>query len=91
MTNDQPWIVYIVIQQERHSLSAYKCESNCVGIPEDKPGLKGFCILTFKVQYHNGPDMRKVKKLPRAAFWGEKFPQKCVIHDLFQFMTKGHI
>ena len=21
-------------------------------------------------------DMRKVKKLPRAAFWGEKFPQK---------------
>ena len=38
-----------------------------------------------------GPaDMRKVKKLPRAAFSGEKFPQKCVIHDCFQFMTKGH-
>ena len=36
-------------------------------------------------------DMRKVKKLPRAAFWGEKFPQKCVIHDCFQFTTKGHI
>ena len=33
-------------------------------------------------------DMRKVKKLPRAAFWGERFPQKC---DCFQFMTKGHI
>ena len=30
-------------------------------------------------------------KLPRAAFWGDKFPQKCVIHDSFQFMTKGHI
>ena len=29
-------------------------------------------------------DMRKVKKLPRAAFWGDKFPQKCVIQ-------KGHI
>ena len=26
------------------------------------------------------PDMRKVKKLPRAAFWGEKFPQKRMIH-----------
>ena len=36
-------------------------------------------------------DMRKVKKLPRAAFWVENFPQKCVIYDCFQFMTKGHI
>ena len=36
-------------------------------------------------------DMRKVTKLTRAAFWGEKCPQKCVIHDCFQFMTKGHI
>ena len=32
--------------------------------------------------------MRKVKKLPRAAFLGEKFPQKCVIYDCFQFMKK---
>ena len=35
-------------------------------------------------------DMRKVKKLPRAAFWGEKFPQKCVLHYCFQFTTKGN-
>ena len=34
-------------------------------------------------------DMRKVKKLPQAAFWGEQFSQKCVIQDCFQFMTKG--
>ena len=36
-------------------------------------------------------DMKKVKKIQRTAFWGEKFLQKCVIPDCFQVMTKGHI
>ena len=39
----------------------------------------------------NTADMRKVKNLPRAAFWGEKFPQKCVNRDCLKFMTKGPI
>ena len=45
----------------------------------------------FMEIFERKADMRKVKKLPRAAFLGEKFPQMCVIHDCFQFVTKGHI
>ena len=43
----------------------------------------------FLLQYDHilRADMRKMIELPRAAFWGEKFPQKCMIHDCFQFMT----
>ena len=47
--------------------------------------------VSGSIYAYPGTDMRKVKILPRAAFWSEKFPQKCVIQDCFQFTTKGHI
>ena len=70
----------------RSYLHESKHDAGCLYAPFNNlmMGLK-------KMLLHFLPDMRKVKKLPRAAFLGEKFPQRCVIHDCFLFMTKGHI
>ena len=68
------------------------CECQDQSSVGDSRDRHGYHYISGILNLDLTSDMRKVrKKLPRAVFLREKFPQKCLIPDCFQLMTKGHI